>query len=168
MSNVSLKDFHVGESAWSIEHRGNEAYIVEKKVVKIGRKYVTTDGFGQQYAELPRNGEYLSDYASCGYESWLFPSKQAAQKFVQKKELVLKLRRKVDHIFSFGEKYTLTQLKKACAILDGEADQESGEPETTKLVDGITECCGYDFGTYQFNEDIKCCPMCGRKIVKRV
>lgn len=165
MSNVSLKDFHAGESAWAVERRGNTEDIVEKQVTKVGRKYVMA---GKQYAELPKGGEYLSDYASCGYDSWLFPSEQAAQKFVQKEELVLKIRRKVGHISSFGKEYTLTQLKKACAILDGESDQESGEPETTKLVDGITECCGYDFGTYQFNEDIKCCPMCGRKIVKRV
>ena len=53
-------------------------------------------------------------------------------------------------------------------ILNGEANQESGEPETTKIVDGVTECCGYDFGTDQFDEGIKYCPMCGRKIVKRV
>ena len=53
MSNVTIKDFHVGESAWSIEHFGNTKEIVEGKVVKVGRKYVTMDGFGRQYAELP-------------------------------------------------------------------------------------------------------------------
>ena len=41
MSNVTIKDFHVGESAWSIEHFGNTKKIVEGKVVKVGRKYVT-------------------------------------------------------------------------------------------------------------------------------
>ena len=168
MSNVSVKDFHVGDSAWSVERRGNAENIVEKKVTKVGRKYVTAGDFGQQYAELPRGGAYLSDNASCGYNSYLFPSKQAAQEFIQKKELVLKLQRKVDHISSFGEEYTLTELKQAYKILNGETDQESDEPETTKIVDGITECCGYDFGTDQFDEGIKYCPMCGRKIVKRV
>ena len=39
MSNVTIKDFHVGESAWSIEHFGNTKKIVEGKVVKVGRKY---------------------------------------------------------------------------------------------------------------------------------
>lgn len=168
MSNVTIKDFHVGESAWSIEHFGNTKKIVEGKVVKVGRKYVTMDGFGRQYAELPGGGEYLTDHASCGYTSCLFPSEQAAQEFIQKKELILKLRRKVDHISSSGEEYTLTELKKVYEILNGEANQESGESETTKIVDGVTECCGYDFGTDQFDEGIKYCPMCGRKIVKRV
>ena len=64
MSNVTIKDFHVGESAWSIEHFGNTKEIVEGKVVKVGRKYVTMDGFGRQYAELPGGGEYLTDHAS--------------------------------------------------------------------------------------------------------
>ena len=63
MSNVTIKDFHVGESAWSIEHFGNTKEIVEGKVVKVGRKYVTMDGFGRQYAELPGGGEYLTDHA---------------------------------------------------------------------------------------------------------
>lgn len=168
MSNVSLKDFHTGESAWAIERRGNTENIVEKKVTRVGRKYVTAGGFGQQYAELPESGEYLTDNASCGHDSWLFPSEQAAKQFVQKKELVLKLWKKVDHISSYGEEYTLGELQKVYEILNGEADQGSGEPETTKMVDGITECCGYDFGTDQFDADIKYCPVCGRRIVKRV
>lgn len=164
MSNVSVKDFHVGESAWSIERRGNTEKIVEEKVVKVGRKYVTMDGFGRQYAELPEGGEYLTG----GYDSWLFPSEQAAEQFVQKKELVLKFRKKVDHISSYGEGYTLEELQNAYAILNGETDQDGSVPETTKIVDGITECCGYDFGTDQFDEGIKYCPVCGRKIVKSV
>lgn len=168
MSNVSVKDFHVGESAWSIERFGNTEKIVEKKVTKVGRKYVTAGGFGQQYAELPESGEYLTDNASCGHDSWLFPSEQAAEQFVQKKELVLKFRKKVDHVSSYGEEYTLEELQKVYAILNGEADQDDDELETTQMVDGITECCGYDFGTDQFDADIKYCPMCGRKIVKRV
>ena len=45
MSNVTIKDFHVGESAWSIEHFGNTKEIVEGKVVKVGRKYVTMPSF---------------------------------------------------------------------------------------------------------------------------
>lgn len=166
MSNISLKDFHVGESAWAVECRGNKENIVEKHVTKVGRKYVIAGK--QQYAELPRGGEYLSDYTSCGYDSLLFPSEQAAKKFVQKKELILKLLKKIDHVSSYGEEYKLEELQKVYAILNGEADQDGDSGETTKMVDGITECCGYDFGTDQFDEDVKYCPMCGRKIVKRI
>lgn len=85
MSNVTIKDFHVGESAWSIEHFGNTKEIVEGKVVKVGRKYVTMDGFGRQYAELPGGGEYLTDHASCGYTSCLFPSNRLHRNLSRKR-----------------------------------------------------------------------------------
>ena len=37
--------------------------------------------------------------------------------------------------------------------------------EKTRIIDGITECCGYDFGTDAFQMELsKFCPACGRKI----
>lgn len=39
----------------------------------------------------------------------------------------------------------------------------------TQLTDGITECCGYDFGLDGFGkskERINYCPVCGKKIWK--
>ena len=39
----------------------------------------------------------------------------------------------------------------------------------TQLVDGVTECCGYDFGIDGFGElanRINFCPVCGKKIWK--
>lgn len=37
--------------------------------------------------------------------------------------------------------------------------------EKTRIIDGITECCGYDFGMDAFQRDLsKFCPVCGRKI----
>lgn len=41
MSSVSIKDFHVGKPAWSIERKGNTEEIVEQSVINVGRKYVT-------------------------------------------------------------------------------------------------------------------------------
>ena len=40
---------------------------------------------------------------------------------------------------------------------------KNGEKETT-MKDGVTMCCGYDFGTDPSNKKIKYCPICGRKI----
>ena len=40
-------------------------------------------------------------------------------------------------------------------IKDGEAE---------KIVDGVTTCCGYDFGV-DFSE-ARYCPICGRKLMK--
>lgn len=40
-----------------------------------------------------------------------------------------------------------------------------GKQEMSKIVDGITECCGYDFGVDGFSrEKARYCPMCGRKL----
>ena len=37
--------------------------------------------------------------------------------------------------------------------------------EKTRIIDGITECCGYDFGIDAFKRELsKFCPVCGRKI----
>lgn len=37
--------------------------------------------------------------------------------------------------------------------------------EKTRIIDGVTECCGYDFGTDAFQRELyKFCPVCGRKI----
>ena len=37
--------------------------------------------------------------------------------------------------------------------------------EKTRIIDGITECCGYDFGIDAFRIELsKFCPICGRKI----
>jgi hypothetical protein len=44
---------------------------------------------------------------------------------------------------------------------------EKNEKGTTAIEDGITACCGYDFGTDGFgNIKVKFCPICGKKIVK--
>lgn len=37
--------------------------------------------------------------------------------------------------------------------------------EKTRIIDGITECCGYDFGIDAFRIELsKFCPVCGKKI----
>nr|DAF29723.1 MAG TPA: zinc-ribbon containing domain protein [Bacteriophage sp.] len=37
--------------------------------------------------------------------------------------------------------------------------------EKTRIIDGITECCGYDFGIDAFQRELsKFCPVCGMKI----
>lgn len=37
--------------------------------------------------------------------------------------------------------------------------------EKTRIIDGVTECCGYDFGIDAFRIELsKFCPACGRKI----
>ena len=39
------------------------------------------------------------------------------------------------------------------------------EVQQYRAIDGITECCGYDFGIDAFQIELsKFCPVCGRKI----
>ena len=117
MSNISIKDFHVGKPAWSIEHKGNTEEIIEQSVIKVGRKYVTVSRMGMErkYSELSGGRTYITD----GYNSRLFPTEQSAKEFIQKKDLVLRLKEKTDRISSFGEEYTLDELQKFYEILDG-------------------------------------------------
>lgn len=117
MSNISIKDFHVGKPAWSIERKGNTEEIIEQSVINVGRKYVTVLGMGMErkYSELSGGRAYLTD----GYNSRLFPTEQSAKEFIQKKDLVLRLKEKADRISSFGEEYTLDELQKVYEILDG-------------------------------------------------
>lgn len=39
--------------------------------------------------------------------------------------------------------------------------------DTTVMTDGVTECCGYDFGLDGFGKIVKYCPLCGKRIVKQ-
>ena len=68
--------------------------------------------------------------------------------------------------------------KRCCAVNSGgrdsywymEDDLEKGrtewikDGEAEKIVDGVTTCCGYDFGV-DFPE-AKYCPICGKKLMK--
>ncbi|EPD59120.1 hypothetical protein HMPREF1215_00727 [Coprococcus sp. HPP0074] len=40
---------------------------------------------------------------------------------------------------------------------------EIEEVNETCLIDGVTECCGYDFGTDM--DKARFCPICGKKII---
>lgn len=57
--------------------------------------------------------------------------------------------KEVKNTFSFEE--TRTEINSSSSLV-------------TKLVDGITSCCGYDFGVDE--KIVNFCPICGRKIRK--
>ena len=59
---------------------------------------------------------------------WVFEyTGRLFKEFIQKKDMILKLRKKIDQISSFGEEYTLTDLKKVYAILDCEKMKEDND-----------------------------------------
>lgn len=54
----------------------------------------------------------------------------------------------------------VNELKKTKQIIQNE----------TIMIDGVTSCCGYDFGEDAFSKKIKIgyCPICGKKIVDKI
>lgn len=52
--------------------------------------------------------------------------------------------------------------------IQGEEEQEtetsSEDTKVVRLIDGITKCCGFDFGTEQKIADY--CPICGKKLIR--
>ena len=56
------------------------------------------------------------------------------------------------------------EIQKYRAIGTVEECRAAAGKQAARMKDGITECCGYDFGTDQFDTDIRFCPKCGRKL----
>lgn len=56
-------------------------------------------------------------------------------------------------------------MKKAIGEIENNIYRVDEDAETT-MENGITTCCGYDFGLDGFDPTICFCPKCGRKIRK--
>ena len=70
------------------------------------------------------------------------------------------------HLKDFAETYQkeIQQYRTIGTVEECRAAVERNN-EKTRIIDGITECCGYDFGTDAFQMELsKFCPACGRKI----
>lgn len=52
-------------------------------------------------------------------------------------------------------------------IICSNDDVESFQEPHSWLLDGVTMCCGYDFGLDGFIESIKYCPICGRALFRK-
>lgn len=57
-------------------------------------------------------------------------------------------------------------MKKAIDEIENNIYPADEYAETT-MEDGITTCCGYDFGLDGFDPTICFCPKCGRKIRRK-
>lgn len=52
-------------------------------------------------------------------------------------------------------------------IICSNDDVESFQEPHSWLLDGVTMCCGYDFGTDKSIESVKYCPICGRALFRK-
>ena len=118
---VSLKDFHVGESAYVVKgNYDNNATVSEHIVTSVGRRYVkvrrtelaSTISFGTSAA----SDEYLAEAVDFGWKRLLFPTLEQAQNYLEREEL----RKWVDKAFMYtkAKTYSLDQLRRVKAILE--------------------------------------------------
>ena len=98
--------------------------------------------------------ELMDEYGSDGVKSVI---KQIAEEFERKYPFdITWVDTELDYIVEI-EKFAKEELI-----------EEFGENDNnTKfdMIDGVTTCCGYDFGTDE--KKIRFCPICGKKITKR-
>lgn len=120
-SAVSLQDFSVGEKVWIVDEKSNFNFsIFETTVTKVGRKYVTVDSYNRKYESIPYDQEYLFNKASIGWWSRLFKTKQDAEDFIKKIEVVTELHHTVEKINLYGSGFSLERLQKSLEILKEE------------------------------------------------
>lgn len=120
-SAVSLQDFSVGEKVWIVDEKSNFNFsIFETTVIKVGRKYVTVDSYNRKYESIPYDQEYLFNKASIGWWSRLFKTKQDAEDFIKKIDVVTELHHTVEKINRYGSGFSLEQLQKSLEILKEE------------------------------------------------
>lgn len=112
---MNIKEFKSGQEAYIVNlHTGRNKppSIHETKVVKVGRKYVTTNHYGRRYRSysIPYG---LIEQADWGETTYLCPDKERALMCVEHEELRLWLYEAA----GYGKEYTLDQLRQVKEIL---------------------------------------------------
>lgn len=116
---MTIKDFTVGQTAYTYSKSRGRETVQEVTVKKIGRVYVTIGDHWETKFSVPNYGErdYLiekSEYSG----RWLFRAKQDLDDYLEKRRLVDELHKAFD--YGKGNNYTLAQLRAVKKIIDGE------------------------------------------------
>ena len=114
---LAVKDFKKGQKAYIVtdDYGTRENKIFEATVKTVGRKYVTLDdSWGSRYQTCAN--DYLTEVVNCGWARRLFATEQATKDYIELKNLVLSIKRKVSH--SLDSKYSLYQLRHIFEILE--------------------------------------------------
>lgn len=123
---MTIKDFKVGQTAFAMggyRTSKNRFLITEAEAVKVGRKYVTISGnWGTQFKETSISRPYLIEHCECGTPRLLFPSREAADNYIEREELKTWVREATgwDKI----DLYSLKKLRAVKKILEEETDHE--------------------------------------------
>lgn len=90
---LKLTDFNAGSPAYVIDRYGAQNGDIKKvTVLKVGRKYVTTDyHYPSKFEESPMKVRYLIGYEECG--TLLFSSYEDATHFIMVENAYLRIRK---------------------------------------------------------------------------
>ena len=97
---VTVKDFKEGQTIAVLQlnrGRNKEPEIYERKVSKIGRKYITDDR-GVKYCREPYLNEGLVQSAKYGDRAYIFPKVEEAEEYIEKYKIAIWLSK-----LSFGD-----------------------------------------------------------------
>lgn len=123
---MTIKNFKVGQTAFvmgGFNSRRDLFRITEAEVAKVGRKYVTISGtWGAQFEETATSRPYLIEHTEIGVPRLLFPSREAADSYIEREELKTWVREATgwDKI----DRYSLAKLRAVKNILEEETDHE--------------------------------------------
>ena len=115
---MKLTDFRPGQTVIVLNKMFGKPYTEERKVEKVGRKYVTLAGrWNERFYLQHEKDDFLLQAEDMGEKSLLFPSETAYDEYYERKELDKEIS-KVFGISSSG--LPLNKLRKIKAIIDEE------------------------------------------------
>lgn len=119
---MSIKDFHPGQTIYVLNMKKGynaDPELFERKVVKVGRKYITDDRDCRFYesdvilSEDRRTHVFLED-REFGEKGFLFATKEEADSWIE----LDKLGKWLSTIHCYNHPYTVEQLRKVKEILE--------------------------------------------------
>lgn len=118
---MNIKDFKIGQKVYICKmNRGynRPPEITERTVKKIGRKYLALEGaWEEKFYSADYFHEGLIESVECGDKDYLFPSRVAAEEYIEKENL----ERWLSCLSAYG-KYSLEQLREVKKILEEQED----------------------------------------------
>ena len=115
---MKLTDFRPGQTVIVLNRMFGKPYAEERKVEKVGRKYVTLAGqWNERFCVMRESDDFLLQADDIGEKSLLFPSWTAYDEHCERKELD----KEISRVFGMcGSGLSLTKLRKIKEIIDEE------------------------------------------------
>ncbi len=122
---MTIKSFVPGQTAYILDgiRREGDSSATLAKIVKVGRKYVTTDGLWEaKFKETSDTRPFLIEHTNYGAPRLLFPSSEAANEYLEREELKRWVREATG--WNRIDRYTLHQPRAVRDILELNAGME--------------------------------------------